>query len=164
MRGFAVGVELNAQGTFAGDGEAVVGGFAVDEEAGSVGPGLDEFVGNLSAGRVALFTDDEEESDGDSLLSQLLGGGDLRGDDAFGVAGAAAVEVGCVLATRTEEGWDSVHVRRQDYFGRDVWECCIDVEAWGRSIVGAGGAWGSGCRCGDGLTGDSPPEMGEVVR
>ena len=33
MGGFAFGLELDAEGAFAGEGEAVVGGLAVDEEA-----------------------------------------------------------------------------------------------------------------------------------
>ncbi len=66
----------------------VVGGFAVDEETLS----LWGFVGFDGTGGVALFTDDEEEADFDAGFAKMLGGGDLGGNDALGVAGAAAIE------------------------------------------------------------------------
>src|SRR5450432_1936372 len=51
-------------------------------------------------------------------LAQPLGGGDLRGNDAFRVAGTAPVDAAGVFRRRNE-GRDSVHVSGED----DGWEC-----------------------------------------
>lgn len=72
-------------------------------------------VGDSRAQAVALLTHDEEKSNINSFAAETLRGGDLGGDDAFGVAGAAAVDASGVLG-RWDEGRDGVHVRGEDYF------------------------------------------------
>jgi len=62
------------------------------------------------ADAAALFTDDEQEREiAGASGEKRFGGGDHGGDDAFGVAGATAVDVGLVFA-RGEERWNRVHV------------------------------------------------------
>jgi hypothetical protein len=76
-------------------------------------------VGDLGTGGVALLADDEEQADLDLRRAKFFGGGDLGGDDALGVAGAAAVEEVGVLAAGAEEGRDGVHVGGEDDVRRD---------------------------------------------
>ena len=49
-------------------------------------PVFDKFIGDLRAQAVTLFADDEQQSNVDSLLPQSFRGGDLRGNDPFGIA------------------------------------------------------------------------------
>jgi hypothetical protein len=93
---------------FGGEGEAVVGGLAVDEEARAARVA----VGDLRTGGVALLADDEEQAHLHARVAQALGRGDLRGDDAFGVAGAAAVEELVVLGAGKNGGTVSMWVER----------------------------------------------------
>ncbi len=120
----ALGADFDAECAFGGDGEAVVGGLAVDEEARAAWA----LVGDDGAGGVALLADDEEQADLDAGVAQAISGGDLRGDDALGVAGAAAVEVLVVFAA-AEEGRHGVHVGGENDIGRDAGKRGVDVEA-----------------------------------
>ena len=64
-----------------------------------------------------------------SIAAQALGGGDLGGDDAFCVAGAASVDAGCIFGGGDERG-DGIHVGGENYFR--VWvigQRGVDVEA-----------------------------------
>ena len=94
------------------------------------------FVCDLGSGGVALFADDEEEADLDAGFAQAVCRGYLGGDDSFGVAGAAAVEVEVVFGT-AEVGRNGVHVGGEDDVGRDAGYRGVDVEAL--VATGAGG-------------------------
>lgn len=128
----AIGVKFNAKSAFGGKGEAVIGGFAVDEKAGAFGVE----VGYGGTGRVALFADDEKEADLDVGVAEAVGGGDLGGDDPFGIAGSAAVKELIVFA-EAEEGRDGVHMGGENYIGCDAGECGVDVEAVVGQVAGA---------------------------
>ena len=66
--------------------------------------------GVVGAGAVALFADDEEQAEvALAGLEESFGGEDHGGDDAFGVAGAAAPDEFVILAGR-EEGRHGIHV------------------------------------------------------
>ncbi len=58
----------------------------------------------------------------------MLGGGDLGGDDALGVAGAAAIEE-LVVFVVGNVGRDGVHVGGEDDVGGDAGHGGVDVEA-----------------------------------
>ena len=90
----AGGAEGRSQSAFGRQRETIVGRFAVDEKAAALGI----FVGEPRPGGVALLADDEEQADLSALVAQAHGGGDLRGDDALGVATAAAVDELVVFA------------------------------------------------------------------
>ena len=86
----------------------------------------------------ALLAYDEEEANLDAGFAEAVGGGYLGGDDAFGVAGAAAVEVEVVFSG-TEKWRHGVHVGGEDDVGRDAGECGVDVEALVFGVTGTGG-------------------------
>jgi hypothetical protein len=67
-------------------------------------------VGHVGTQAVAFFAGDEEQSNIFSFAAQALGGGDLRGDDSFGVACAAAVDSRLVFGGR-DVGRNGIHVR-----------------------------------------------------
>ena len=67
-------------------------------------------VGDVGARGVALLADDEEQADLDAGVAQAIRCGDLRGDDALGVAGAAAVDVLVVLVQPKKGGTVSMWV------------------------------------------------------
>jgi len=70
-------------------------------------------IGGFGALAIALLADEKKQPDGCTLLAQALGGSDLRGDDALGIAGAASVDV--VLIFRGgEPGRDDIHVSREN--------------------------------------------------
>ena len=50
-------------------------------------------VGYLRAQAVALFAHHEQHAHGRTLLAQALAGGNLRGHDSLGVAGAAPIDI-----------------------------------------------------------------------
>ncbi len=74
------------------------------------------FVCHFRAQAVAFFSGDEEQANVNSLLAQSFSSGDLRGDDAFGVAGASAEDARGVFRRRNE-GRNRVHVRGENYGG-----------------------------------------------
>jgi hypothetical protein len=76
----ALGAEFDAKCAFGGEGETIVRGLAVDKELRSFGGQ----VGNGGTGGVALLPDEEEQSDFDAGLAELVCSSDLRGDDALG--------------------------------------------------------------------------------
>jgi hypothetical protein len=154
--GTAVGVELDAESAFAGEGESVVGGFSVDEEARAAGI----LVGDGGSGGVTFFSDDEEEGDLEVGVAEFFCGGNLGGDDALGVAGAAAIEEVGVFAAGAKEGWDGVHVGGEDDVWGDAGESGEDVEAWAAASAGGAGEIGLG----DGLAFYIPAQGLKVMR
>jgi hypothetical protein len=102
----AAGGKLETEGSFGAESEMIFGGFPVDEKTRAARGGS----GAGGAETVALFTDDEEQGEvARASGEKRFGGGDHGSDDAFGVAGTAAVDVRVVFA-RGEEGWNGVHV------------------------------------------------------
>ena len=116
--------ENRAQGPFGGQRNAIVGGFAVDEEAAALG----REVGGLRAGRVALLAAHKQQPDPESRRAQRLGGGNLGGQNALGVANAAAVKKILVLA-EGNVGRHSVHVRGKNQIGSFTFCAGVDVPA-----------------------------------
>ncbi len=106
MGELAPGDEFVAESAFGAESKLIFGGFAVDEEAraargSSRGDG---------ANAAALFSHNEKQREiACASREKRFGGGDHGGDDALGVAGAAAVDVGSIFA-RGEEGRNGVHV------------------------------------------------------
>src|SRR3977135_381658 len=91
----------------------IFGGFTVDEETRAAG----RSGGGDGANAAALFADDEQKCEiARATGEKRFGGGDHGGDDALGVAGAAAVNVGPIFA-RGEEGGNWVHVSREGDVG-----------------------------------------------
>ncbi len=95
----------------------VVGWLAVDEELRSLGVKI----GGGGSGGVSLFADDKKQADFNVGFAELVCCGDLRGDDALGVAGAAAIKIQVVFGA-AEEGRDGVHVGGKDDIGGDARE------------------------------------------
>ena len=90
--------------------EAKIGRLAVDQESRFRG----DAVGGLRAVAAALFAADEHQSDARlAFRAQPLGGGDLRGENAFRIARAAPIELAVLDAAR-EERRHAVEVRRED--------------------------------------------------
>src|SRR5271165_6296423 len=87
MRHLAACDKFDAQRALGREHKLVFRGLAIDEEFCSARL----LVGDLCALAVALFADEEEQADVDTLPFQLLCGCDLRGDDALGVTRATAV-------------------------------------------------------------------------
>ena len=107
--------ELAARGkfvtksAFAAEGEAIFRGLAIDEEPRTAWSGS----GGFGANAVALLADDKQQRKvARAAVQQRFGGGDHRGDDALGVARAAAVDMRGVFAGGKERR-DRVHVRRK---------------------------------------------------
>ena len=94
-------------------------------------------VGEFSSGGVALFADDEEETGLHAEFAQAQGGGDLRGDDAFCVAGAAAVNELIVLAGGDERR-DGIDVGGEDDVGGVAWIAGKYIEALAGGAAFAG--------------------------
>lgn len=140
--------EGGAEGAFGGEGEAIVSRFAVDEEAAAFGGEI----GDLGAGGVALFAGDEEEADGQARGAEGLSGGYLGGDDALGIADAAAVEELGVFA-KGDVGGDGVHVGGED----KVWGLARDAGV----DVPAGAGVGGFMRLLDGSFFNGPAAVGE---
>jgi hypothetical protein len=71
----------------------------------------------ICARAVAFFTNHEEQAEVPySIAEQAFGGNDHTGDDAFGVAGAAAPDEFVVFA-RGDEGRDRIHVGGKSHGG-----------------------------------------------
>src|SRR5205085_10129856 len=93
-----------------GGGDAVIGGLAVDEKfAGAAMQLARHFVSRFGALTIALLADEKQQADGRAVFSQALGSGNLRGDDALGIAGAASVDVVLIFGG-AEPGRDDIHV------------------------------------------------------
>src|SRR5258708_38990532 len=91
----------------------IFGGFTVDEETRAAG----RSGGGHGANAAALFADDKEKCEITRATGEKrFSGGDHGGDDALGVAGAAAGNVGPIFA-RGEEGGNGVHVSREGDVG-----------------------------------------------
>src|SRR5262245_61432958 len=88
------------------EGQTIARGFAVYDVARAARLAS----GMVGAGRVALFADYEEQAEvAVAGFEQRLGGLDHGGDDALGVASAAAPDVSVVF-TRGDEWRHRVHV------------------------------------------------------
>src|ERR1700730_3866018 len=91
----------------------VFGGFTVDEETRASG----RSGGGDGTDAAALFTNNKEEREiARATGEKRFGGQDHRGNDALGIAGAAAVDVWGVFA-RGEKRRDGVHVRGEGDIG-----------------------------------------------
>lgn len=98
--GAAPGAEGEAEHTLAGRDHFAFGGLAVDEVTDRARGAA---VGGEGAGAIALFARDEEQTEiAATAGEQGFGGKDLGGDNAFGVAGTAAMDVGIVFAAGNE--------------------------------------------------------------
>ena len=100
-------VDLNEarRAPFEARASAIVSGLAVDQEPAAFG----RLVGNLGAGRVALFAADEQQANPEACRAQSFGSRNLGGDDALGVGNAAAVHEFVVFA-EGNVGRHGVHV------------------------------------------------------
>ena len=125
-------LERHAQSALGGQGQAIAGGLAVDEEAAAFG----RKVGRYGAGGVALLAANKQQSNPKSHGTKCFGGRNLGGEDALGVADAAAVHKLRILAERNV-GRNGVHVRGKDQIGSLAGHACVDVPA-----RAAGGALG----------------------
>src|SRR5262249_41735696 len=75
-----------------------------------------------------LLTHQEEHAHGRTFLAQLLAGANLRRDNAFGVTGAAPVDI--VLVFRGRDEWrHRVHMRGENDLRRLLVERGYNVEA-----------------------------------
>ena len=82
------------------------------------------FVGDLRAQAVALFARNKQQADVDLFVAQALGGGDLGGDDALGVARSAAINSRGVFGRRNE--WrNRIQMRGEN----DVWNAGLCLPA-----------------------------------
>ncbi len=124
MSHLAGGTENRAQCAHRGQRETVVGRLAVDEEAAAPG----HHVGNLGPGRVALLATDKQHANSVSHYPQKFGGGQLRGQNAFGVAYPAAIQKVFVLA-ELNVGRHGVHVRGKHHIRLLICLARIDVPA-----------------------------------
>src|SRR5258708_2052830 len=116
--------ELVSQGAFRAESELVFGGLAVNEESRAARL----FGGSKGASAVALFADNEKQSEiAAAVFEEPLGGGDHGGDDALGIAGSASPDA-LVIFARGEEWGNGVHVSRQGDV-RTVAPLREDVEA-----------------------------------
>src|SRR3954469_10774942 len=111
MRGTDFGAKLQAQNAARRQAEAIVRRLSVDQVvAGGTGG---RFVRDLRAIASALFADDEDKADPRlTLATQLLGRGNLRRQNALGVARAATIQAIAVDAAR-EKGGHAIDVRRE---------------------------------------------------
>src|SRR5690349_17883971 len=112
MGKFAARDEFVAESTFGTQREVILRGFSVDEETRTAGRSS----GSDGADAAAFFANHEEKG----KIARAAGEkrfrcNNHRSDDALGVTGAAAVDVGTVFA-RGEKGGNGVHVRGE----RDV--------------------------------------------
>jgi len=110
MRHTSPGGDFNSKRSFRRQRDSILGRFAVDQKADPLGRVI---IRNFGTEAVSFLTDYEEESDVNSFALQALGGSDLRGDDALGVARSAAIDAGGILRGRNE-GRDGVHVGGED--------------------------------------------------
>lgn len=106
MGEFAASEDFVAENAFGAESELIFSGFAVDEKTRAARRGR----GSDGAGAIAFLANDKKKSEvAGALGEQSFGGMNHGGDDAFGVATAAAVDVGVVLEGR--EIWrDGIHV------------------------------------------------------
>ena len=146
-----VDLDDRAQCAFGGQGQAVVGGLAVDEEAAALGLRL----ATLAPAESRSSPLHKQQPNPESRRPQRLGGGHLRGDDALGVADAAAIQKLVVLA-EWDVGRNGVHVRGKHQIGRLARRARIDVPA----SSGVGALRG----CGTGVFSTSHPRCGEKIR
>src|SRR5258705_12024501 len=73
------------------------------------------FIGCARAGAACFFIDGEQQTDlGYTVSAQLLSGRDLSSDDAFCIAGSAAMDIILVFC-RGDMRWHGVHMGRKDY-------------------------------------------------
>ncbi len=110
----AVGDDLKAERAFGAESELIFGGLAINEvlaAARSVG-------GMNSAGAVAFFADDEEETEiAFAGGEEFLRGEQHGGDDAFSVTCTTTPDLSSVFARR-DEGRDGIHVSGERDDGR----------------------------------------------
>jgi hypothetical protein len=112
VRGLAGRGQSNAEGSARRRTETKVGGLAVDQEARLRG----DAIGGLRAIAAALFAADEDQSDARLAFgSQTLSGRDLRGEDAFRIAGAAAIQR-AVLDTAGEKRRHTIKMGGKNQF------------------------------------------------
>jgi len=113
MGKLAASNKLIAQDALGTESDAIFGGFAINEKAGTAGRGS----GGGRASTVALFANDEEKGEvaraGSEERFRRVNHGS---DDAFGVATAAAMNVGVVLRGRKIRR-DGVHVSGKSHDG-----------------------------------------------
>src|SRR5881628_1610470 len=103
MRGAACGAKFQAKNAARRETEAVVGRLSVDQVLPVRTGG--RLVRDLRTITPALFADDEEKPDARlAITPQLLGRGNLRRQNALGVAGAATVQPIAFNAARKERG------------------------------------------------------------
>ncbi len=111
MRQFSAGDHLVAQRAFGAQRQEIFRGLAVDQvlrAARSAG-------GGQGARGIAFFANDEKQSEiADVFGEQGFRGRDHGGDNAFGVAGTASVNISFVFGGR-EERWNGVHVGGKSY-------------------------------------------------
>src|SRR5579883_1547424 len=111
MRHLAAGEHLVPERALGAEREAVFRWFAVDQILRTAR----RFRGEVSPRRVALLADYEQQSEiANAAFDQRAGRGNHRGDDALGIACAAAPDVLLVLA-RAEERRDGIHVGGKRY-------------------------------------------------
>jgi len=110
MRHTTPGGDFNSKRSFRRQRDSILGRFAVDQKADSLGRVI---IRNFRPEAIAFFSDYEKKSNVNAFALQAFGGGDLRGDDALGVARSAAIDAGGILRGRNE-GRDGVHVGGED--------------------------------------------------
>src|SRR5262249_28965215 len=109
VRKLAARFEFIAENAFGAERELVLRRLAVDEKARATRRGG----GGFRADAAALFADDEEQREiAHAGGGKIFGGADHGGDNAFGIARAAAVDVRFVFAGG-KEGRDGVQMRGQ---------------------------------------------------
>src|SRR5439155_8769491 len=114
VRHVSMSDEFHAQRALGGGGHAIIRGLAVDEEFASAAVQLARhLIGGFGALAVAFLADEKKQTYCRARLAQALGGDDLRGDDALGIAGAASVDVVLIFGGG-EPGRDDIHVSREN--------------------------------------------------
>src|SRR5205085_8484582 len=85
-------------------------------------------IGHLSAQAVPLFADQKQHSNGCAVFAQALTGCDLRRHNAFGVAGAAPVNIFTVLRRRNK--WrHRIYMSGEDNLRRLLFQGGLHIEA-----------------------------------
>src|SRR5262249_8328401 len=105
MRHPAASDNLHPQCALGSNGDLVLRGLSINEKTAADGI----LVGHSGAQAVAFLTYKKQHSYGCAFLAQPFAGGNLRRDNAFGVAGASPINVVTVLRIR------------------DVWRNCVHV-------------------------------------
>jgi len=94
VRHSPVGSYFHAKRALGGQCNAAFSGLSVNQESRTARV----LVSHGSAQRVALLTDDVEQSDGFPKVVKPLASCNLGSDDSLGVTGAATVKVICIFA------------------------------------------------------------------